>query len=130
MYSKTTRGIKINVTPVFIHEQSVPISNKYVWAYHIVIENTGNEIVQLLDRYWHITDSLGKLQEVRGPGVVGYQPLLRPTQFFEYTSGVSLDTNSGIMKGHYLMQNIDGEKFEVEVPAFSLDLPNVEMVLN
>lgn len=123
MYSKTTQDIKVTATPVYIDEQSSPPNNLYVWAYHIVIENIGTEIVQLISRYWRITDALGNIQEVRGPGVVGEQPLIRPGDFYEYTSGASLKTESGIMAGMYQMQRLDGSSFEVEIPAFSLDTP-------
>lgn len=130
MYQATTRAIQVTVTPAYQEEQSSPGENRYVWAYHIRIENHGSETVQLLNRYWHITDSLGHVEEVRGPGVVGEQPVLRPGEAYEYTSGCPLSTPSGIMLGSYEMQNADGSQFEVEVPAFSLDSPHQPVHLN
>lgn len=123
LYHCTTRSIKITADPFFLDEKSQPEDNYYVWAYTIVIENTGEEIVQLLNRHWKITDALGRVQEVRGPGVVGEQPVLEPGDSFEYTSGTPLSTTTGIMVGSYEMETISGEKFDVEVPAFSLDCP-------
>lgn len=126
MYSQMTRDIKVSVQPIYLDEQSSPENNHYVWAYHVQIENTGGETVQLRNRYWHITDSLGRIQEVRGPGVVGEQPVLKPGESFEYTSGTPLPTPSGIMVGHYEMETSQGEFFEVGVPAFSLDCPYMQ----
>jgi ApaG protein len=130
MYQATTRAIQVTVTPAYQEEQSSPGENRYVWAYHIRIENHGSETVQLLNRYWHITDSLGHVEEVRGPGVVGEQPVLRPGEAYEYTSGCPLSTPSGIMVGSYEMQNADGSQFEVDIPAFSLDSPHQPVHLN
>ncbi len=87
MYSKTTRSIRITVNPMYLEDQSAPAENHFVWAYHVRIENEGAERVQLRTRYWRITDSFGRVQEVRGPGVVGEQPVLEPGEAFEYTSG-------------------------------------------
>lgn len=130
MYQATTRAIQVTVTPAYQEEQSSPGENRYVWAYHIRIENHGTETVQLLNRYWHITDSLGHVEEVRGPGVVGEQPVLRPGEAYEYTSGCPLSTPSGIMLGSYEMQSTDGNQFQVEIPAFSLDSPHQPVHLN
>lgn len=123
MYSKTTRAVTVTVQPLYLPEQSGPDENHYVWAYMIAIENGGQDTVQLLNRYWHITDALGRVQEVRGPGVVGEQPVLKPGEKFEYTSGVSLTTPSGMMVGNYEFIEKSGEKFEAGIPAFSLDSP-------
>jgi ApaG protein len=122
-YNCTTRLIKITADPVFLDAESHPEDDYYVWAYTIVIENTGDEIVQLMNRHWMITDAFGRVQEVRGPGVVGEQPILQPGDSFEYTSGTPLSTTTGIMVGSYEMKTNSGEKFKVEVPAFSLDCP-------
>ena len=124
MYAQETRGIRIAVRPVYLEEQSEPAENRYVWAYQVRIENQGRETVQLLNRYWHITDAAGKVLEVRGPGVVGEQPVLKPGEAFEYTSGTPLGTPSGIMVGSYEMTTETGERFDVAVPAFSLDSPH------
>ncbi|MBV9014362.1 MAG: Co2+/Mg2+ efflux protein ApaG [Alphaproteobacteria bacterium] len=123
MYSETTRSITVTVRPFYLEQHSSPAENHYVWAYHVRIENVGAETVQLRNRHWRITDSLGRLQEVRGPGVVGEQPVLQPGESFEYTSSCPLTTPSGFMVGDYEMETGNGESFLVRVPAFSLDVP-------
>ena len=123
MYQKTTRSIEVTVIPLYLDDQSDPDENRYVWAYQVSLENKGHETVQLLTRYWNITDANGKVLEVRGDGVVGEQPVLRPNDIFEYTSGTPLSTPSGIMVGSYQMKTSDGESFDVAIPAFSLDSP-------
>src|SRR5215469_16449067 len=130
MYSETTRSIKVTVKPVFLEDHSSPSDNHYVWMYQVRIENTGGETVQLRRRHWRITDGMGRIQEVRGPGVVGEQPVLAPGQTFEYTSGTPLSTPSGIMVGTYQMETGSGEHFDVAVPAFSLDSPHQHVRLN
>jgi ApaG protein len=123
MFQKTTRQITITAHPQFMAEHSEPDDSHYVWAYTIQLENKGNGPVQLLSRHWKITDSQGLTQEVRGPGVIGEQPVLKPGEAFRYTSGTALGTASGVMLGEYEMVTPEGEHFEVEVPAFSLDSP-------
>jgi ApaG protein len=123
MYEEITRSIKVTVVPTYLEDQSSPEDNHYVWAYRVRIENLGDETVQLRSRYWRITDAFGRIQEVRGPGVVGEQPVLHPGETFEYRSGTPLDTPSGIMVGAYRMETDGGERFEVAVPPFSLDSP-------
>lgn len=130
MYSQTTHGIRVTVRPQFLEEQSSPGEGHFVWAYSVRIENEGPQAMQLRSRYWRITDALGRVQEVRGPGVVGEQPLLRPGQAFEYTSGTPLATASGIMVGSYFMEGPDGQTVEVAIPAFSLDSPHEKIRLN
>ncbi len=130
MYSETTRSITVTVRPVYLERQSSPEDNHYVWAYHVRIENCGAETVQLRRRHWQITDSLGRQQDVRGPGVVGEQPVLAPGESFEYTSSCPLPTPSGIMVGDYEMETRHGENFLVRVPAFSLDTPQQAVRLN
>ncbi len=130
MYSATTRSIKISVEPQFLEDQSSPADDHFVWAYRVRIENHGTETVQLRQRHWRITDGLGRVQEVRGPGVVGEQPVLAPGQSFEYTSGTPLNTPSGIMVGTYRMETRNGEQFDVAIPAFSLDSPHQSVRLN
>lgn len=124
MYQTTTRGIAVTVKPVYLEDQSSPADNYYVWAYQVRIENRGPQTVQLRTRHWQITDARGQIQEVRGPGVVGEQPVLKPGQTFEYTSGTPLPTPSGIMVGSYQMESESGETFDVAIPAFSLDSPH------
>ena len=124
MYQKETRAIEITVKPFYLEEQSEPDDSHFVFAYHIRIQNNGQDVVQLLNRHWQITDGRGRIQEVRGPGVVGEQPVLRPGEAFEYTSGCPLNTATGIMVGTYQMETLDGERFDVDIPAFSLDTPD------
>ena len=123
MYHETTRSIRVTVEPFYLEDQSSPSDNHFVWAYQVRIENLGTDTVQLVNRYWRITDSLGRVQEVRGAGVVGEQPTLKPGESFEYTSGTPLPTPSGIMVGSYEMETAQGARFDVAVPAFSLDSP-------
>src|SRR5947209_6816791 len=124
MYSETTRSITVTVKPIYLEDQSSPAENHYVWAYQVRIENNGPETVQLRRRHWRITDAFGRMQEVRGAGVVGEQPVLGPGDAFEYTSGTPLPTPSGIMVGTYEMETKGGENFAVAIPAFSLDSPH------
>ena len=131
MYCETTAGITITVKPSYLDTQSSPENSHFVWAYHIRIENNGSRTVQLRNRHWRITDSRGRTQEVRGAGVVGEQPVLRPGDSFEYTSGTPLPTPSGIMTGSYQMEASDtGERFDVTIPSFSLDSPHQPIKLN
>ncbi len=130
MYSLTSHDIRVTVKPVYLEEQSSPEDGQYVWAYQVRIENLGEETVRLRNRSWSITDAHGRTQEVRGPGVVGEQPLLRPGDSFEYTSGCPLPTPSGVMVGSYEMEASNGERFEVAIPAFSLDSPHQRVSLN
>jgi ApaG protein len=130
MYSETTRAITVTVRPIYLEEQSSPERQQFVWAYHVRIENKGPDTVQLRNRYWRITDALGRVQEVRGAGVVGEQPLLKPGDSFEYTSGTPLPTPSGIMAGSYEMETSVGERFNVTIPAFSLDSPHQPVRMN
>ncbi|MFC4238012.1 Co2+/Mg2+ efflux protein ApaG [Thalassospira xianhensis] len=130
MYSSVTRDIKVSVQPVFLDEQSDPDSHRYVWAYRVVIENQSPKTVQLLNRYWRITDSRGSTQEVRGSGVVGEQPVLASGESFNYTSGAPLATPSGFMVGTYEMTDMDGNRFDIEIPAFSLDSPHSQRTVN
>ena len=130
MYSETTQEIKISVDTTFVEEQSEPDDFHFVWAYHIRIENNGSDRVQLRTRYWRITDANGHEQEVRGPGVVGEEPILDPGESYEYSSGCPLSTPSGIMAGSFGMEKADGEQFDVAVPAFSLDSPHQAVRLN
>src|SRR3954469_22473898 len=123
MYSEVTRGIRVTVQPAYLEEQSSPDENHFVWLYHGRMENLGSETVQLRTRHWRITDGMGRLQEVRGAGVVGKQPVLKPGESFEYTSGVPLPTPSGFMTGTYGMVSAGGEPFDIEIPTFSLDSP-------
>lgn len=130
MYSAITRKIEVTVKPRFVSERSSPSSGYYFWAYTIDITNRGTETVQLKTRHWKITDASGKLQEVKGAGVVGEEPVLKPGQSYEYTSGVPLPTPSGFMRGTYGMITDNGERFDIEVPAFSLDSSFADRTVN
>ncbi|WP_181699939.1 Co2+/Mg2+ efflux protein ApaG [Chthonobacter albigriseus] len=130
MFRAVTRDIAVSVTPAYLPQESNPDGAHYVWSYHVLIENGGPITVQLLSRRWLITDGHGIRREVAGRGVVGLQPTIRPGGRFEYTSGCPLSTPTGIMVGTYRMVTELGELFDVEIPAFSLDMPDVERVLN
>lgn len=123
MYSAVTRNIAVNVEPFYLDEHSDPSESRYVWAYRITIDNQSDDPVKLLSRYWRITDGSGRVEEVSGDGVVGEQPELNPGDSYQYTSGCPLSTPSGIMVGSYTMRSAGGELFEIDIPAFSLDLP-------
>ncbi|MBY3210069.1 Co2+/Mg2+ efflux protein ApaG [Rhizobium laguerreae] len=130
MYRALTREIEVVVEPFYLEEQSDPEDDRYVWGYRIVISNKSGIAVRLVNRYWNITDQNGQVDEVTGPGVVGEQPRLSPGDTYEYSSGCPLDTPSGLMFGHYQMETDEGEMFDVDIPAFSLDSPGLLRVLN
>ncbi|MFC4625774.1 Co2+/Mg2+ efflux protein ApaG [Daeguia caeni] len=130
MYKAVTHGIEITVEPFYIEEQSDPDENRYVFGYRVTIVNNSNGTVQLRSRYWQITDANGRVEEVRGEGVVGEQPILEPGDSFQYTSGCPLKTPSGVMVGRYQMLGMGNDIFEVDIPAFSLDLPEQRRTLN
>jgi ApaG protein len=115
--------IKINVATQYLPDQSEPAGARYVFAYTVTITNNGTVSAQLISRHWVITDADGKVQEVRGLGVVGHQPLLKPGEHFEYTSGSALATPVGTMKGSYQMVGEDGLQFEAPIPEFVLSMP-------
>jgi ApaG protein len=130
MYRAVTRDIEVTVEPNYLPDKSSAEDGRYFWSYTVVISNIGEETVQLRTRHWIITDGVGRQQQVRGEGVVGEQPVLGPGERYEYTSGVPLATASGFMAGSYEMENATGERFEIEIPAFSLDSPDSRRVLN
>ena len=130
MYRTVTRNIEVVVTPRFIADKSSPENNYFFWAYTIAITNNGPDTVQLKTRHWRITDAGGRRQEVRGPGVVGEEPVLKAGELFEYTSGVPLQTPSGFMVGTYGMVNASGEHFDIDIPAFSLDRGDSKPTIN
>src|SRR5437660_10766759 len=130
MYTATTRAICVSVTPQHLPDQSDAEKSRYAWSYHVRIENKGDVTVQLLSRHWKITDGLGRVQDVKGPGVVGETPRLRPGDAFEYRSGTWLSTPSGFMGGTYQMASETGENFDIEIPTFSLDTPAGPRQLN
>jgi ApaG protein len=123
MSEALTRGIRVKVESEFIPERSDPQNGEFFFAYHVTIENHGNEPVRLLSRHWVITDGMGKEQEVRGPGVVGKQPWLAPGETFQYSSACPLSTQIGSMYGSYHMVTDGGESFEAEIAPFTLAIP-------
>lgn len=130
MYTSVSNRIKVTVRPKYLPERSEPDEDRYFWSYTIEIANDGDCTVQLTHRHWQITDANGHRQEVRGPGVVGEQPTLKPGDAFSYTSGCPLRTPSGLMVGAYRMVDESGRAFDVAIPAFSLDSPHARRVLN
>lgn len=123
-FEATTDDITVKVRVDYLHQHSKPALLRYLWAYHITIANHGSQTVQLLSRKWEITDANFYTQCVAGDGVVGKQPILQPLEQFSYTSVAPLGTTTGFMVGTYLMQNQRSkEKFEIAIPAFSLDAP-------
>ncbi len=123
MESRPAYAVDIEVATRFLDEQSEPDQGRYVFAYTIHIHNSGRVPAQLMSRHWRITDANGKVQDVRGDGVVGQQPHLDPGEDFEYTSGAMLETDLGTMEGSYAMVADDGTCFEVPIPAFTLSVP-------
>ena len=130
-FEATTRDVRVVVRPNFLPDQSDPEQNEFVWAYRVQIENHGAATVQLLSRTWRITDATGRIVLVQGEGVVGEQPVLRPGEAFEYTSGTPLATPSGFMAGEYhMLTQSTGERFDVSIPTFSLDSPHASHSLH
>ena len=130
MYRKVTHEIEITVEPRFLPEHSSADNRRYVWSYTVTVRNLSRHAVRLRSRHWVITNANGEVEEVRGAGVVGEQPLIEPETAFTYTSGCPLTTPSGIMVGSYAMEGPDGARFSVEIPAFSLDLPDARPTMN
>ncbi len=118
-----TNDIQIDVSTRFLDDQSLPQSNRYVFAYTITISNHGDVPARLLSRHWIITDANGKVQEVKGDGVVGEQPYMLPGERFRYTSGAVLETAVGTMRGSYQMLAGDGTRFDTAIPQFTLSIP-------
>lgn len=129
-YEAVTKSIRVRVVPLYSEEQSSPEEGYYFWTYSVEIANLGSESVQLKSRVWRITDASGRVEEVRGPGVVGQTPVIPPGQSFSYTSGCPLPTPSGIMVGSYQMSGAGGRLFDVAIPAFSLDSPFAVRIVN
>jgi ApaG protein len=130
MYQAVTKDITVTVEPEFLADRSQPDRGQYFWAYTVEIANGGDKAVQLKRRHWIITDGRGSVQEVKGAGVIGEEPIIEPGSSFTYTSGCPLETSDGFMVGRYGMIGEDGEAFEVEIPSFSLHLPSPRRTLN
>jgi ApaG protein len=129
-YTAITRAIVVTVEPAYLEANSSPDNSQYFWAYRVTIENQGRETVQLRSRHWMITNARGELTEIKGAGVIGKQPFLKPGESYAYTSSAHLNTPSGLMGGSYQMENDRGERFDIEIPTFSLDCPNQDVLLN
>ena len=123
MYEQETAGMIVRVAPEFLLDESRPEDGRFVWAYTIEIENRRPDPVQLISRFWRITDENGATQEVRGEGVIGQQPVIAPGGTFKYSSAAPLAAPSGMMMGAYSMQRTNGEGFDIAVPLFALDSP-------
>ncbi len=130
MYRSITHNIEVAVEPFYLADKSDPEEARYVWGYRVTIANRSEDPIQVLARHWRITDGQGRIEEVRGPGVVGEQPELNPGDSFQYTSGCPLRTPSGFMAGSYTVRNGAGDFFEIDIPAFSLDLPDSRHSMN
>ena len=129
-YEAETDGFVVRVRPQYLPEQSDPGERRWVWAYHIEIVNASSETAQLIARAWTITDATGHVETVAGPGVIGQQPVLRPGDAYSYSSGCPLATPSGAMVGLYVMEGEARGRFDIAIPAFSLDLPGLRRVVN
>lgn len=130
MYRAVTHGIEVIVKPNYLESRSEPDNSQYVWLYEVTIINNCEKTVQIESRYWHITDANGKIEEVHGPGVVGEQPILNPGDSYQYSSACPLTTPSGIMRGSYGVSDGSGIRFDVAIPAFSLDCPDDRRTVN
>lgn len=116
-----TNAIAVSVQPQYLDGESSPVDAQYMWAYHVKIKNNSKDVIQLLNRFWRITDGYGVVQEVRGAGVIGLQPVIMPSEEFEYSSSVMLPTPTGIMHGTYQMRKLDDKYIDIAIPVFSLD---------
>jgi len=130
VFEATTSAVRVGVRTQYLDDQSRPDEGLHVWAYFINIVNEGEAPVQLINRYWHITDAKGVVQEVRGEGVVGEQPTIKPGDEYRYVSGTPLNSASGFMRGNYEMLSEEGALFSVEIPTFSLDDPHQIKAVN
>jgi ApaG protein len=122
-YEAETHGVVVRVSPTFLDDESSPEDDRFIWAYHVEIENRGDRTLQLMTRHWRITDRDGRVQEVNGDGVVGQKPVLSPGAKFEYTSGAPLSAPSGMMQGVYRLFDEDGGVVDARIPLFALDSP-------
>ena len=131
MFEQETDGILVRVTPTFLPHESDPAEQRFVWAYAVEIVNLSAATVQLMSRYWRITNEMGVTQEVRGPGVIGEQPVIMPGAAHAYASGCPLTTPSGVMVGAYTMRDVTTDRlFDIAIPAFALDSPHGARLAN
>jgi len=130
LYEQRTKDVVVRVEPEFLDDQSSPSDSRFIWAYTVEIDNQGAKDLTVTERFWQIADSRGQVQEVRGAGVVGEKPVVRPGEVFRYTSGAPLTAPSGMMRGSYKVEAPDGESYEVGIPTFLLDSPHEGLILN
>jgi len=131
LFEQRTKDVVVRVEPEFLAEQSSVSDSRFIWAYTVEIDNQGAEDLTVTERFWQIADSRGQVQEVRGKGVVGEKPVVKPGEVFRYTSGAPLTAPSGMMRGTYTVQEANsGESYDVDIPAFVLDSPHEGLVLN
>ena len=131
LFEQRTKDVVVRVEPEFLAEQSSPSDSRFIWAYTVEIDNQGSEDLTVTERFWQIADSRGQVQEVRGKGVVGEKPVVKPGEVFRYTSGAPLTAPSGMMRGTYTVQCANtGESYDVDIPAFVLDSPHEGLILN
>jgi ApaG protein len=130
VYEARTRDILVRVTPAYMPEASDPAANQYSWSYTVEIENHGTETVQLVSRHWIITDAMNRVEDVRGEGVIGEQPVLKAREAYRYSSGCPLKTSTGAMRGTYQMLTEAGDVFDAQIPEFSLHMPEAVKRMN
>ena len=130
LFEQRTKDVIVRVEPEFLADQSSPSDGRFIWAYTVEIDNQSESDLRVTGRYWHIADSLGQVQEVRGQGVVGEKPVVRAGESFRYTSGAPLSAPSGMMSGSYRVESDAGEAFDVDIPVFVLDSPHRGNLLN
>lgn len=130
LFEQRTKDVIVRVEPEFLAEQSSPRDSRFIWAYTVEIDNQSDEDLTVTERFWQIADSRGQVQEVRGSGVVGEKPVVKPGEVFRYTSGAPLTAPSGMMRGSYTVENAAGKSYDVDIPAFVLDSPHEGLVLN
>lgn len=131
LFEQRTKDVVVRVEPEYLAEQSSPSDSRFIWAYTVEIDNQGAEDLTVTERFWQIADSRGQVQEVRGKGVVGEKPVVKPGEVFRYTSGAPLTAPSGMMRGTYTVQGSStGESYDVDIPCFVLDSPHEGLVLN
>ncbi len=123
LYEEITEGVRIRVRPKFMHDESEPARNKFMWSYTVEVENESDRTWTIVRRHWMIVDAAGRCQAVDGDGVIGQTPTLEPGERFSYTSGAPLSAPSGMMSGSYDMQDNEGDELSAIIPVFSLDSP-------
>ena len=123
LFEQRTKDVIVRVEPEYLAEQSSPSDSRFIWAYTVEIDNQSEDDLRVTGRYWHIADSRGQVQEVRGQGVVGEKPVVRAGEQFRYTSGAPLSAPSGMMSGSYRVEREDGESYDIDIPVFVLDSP-------